>query len=227
MDIKTHHLTLQLLPERAVYLPEQKTLLIADLHVGKSETFQRFGIPVSNQVNHTTLNRLIRLCDRLQPKQLFILGDWFHAKEGLVHEVRALWTTFLETRRMAVELIVGNHDRHLLDDCLAAMPPHVTVAPETEFAGLWLTHEPEPPPTMDSLTLCGHVHPCIRLRSSLDTLRLPCFYWDRRSKMLILPSFGEFTGGYELPLSPDITAFAIAEDQVVEFDGARAPHLTA
>jgi len=219
MDIQVHHLTVQLLPERAIYLPDQQALLVADLHVGKSETFQRFGIPVPTQVSHATLNRLAQLCDRLQPKQLFILGDWFHAKDGVVPEVLTPWAAFLEQRSMAVTLVVGNHDRHLLDACMAALPSHIAVTTETEFVGLWLTHAPEPPPMGLPITLCGHVHPCIHLSSSLDKLRLPCFYWDRRSRVLILPSFGEFTGGYNLPLSPGVIAFAIAEQQVVPFDG--------
>ncbi|MGF1536264.1 MAG: ligase-associated DNA damage response endonuclease PdeM [Elainellaceae cyanobacterium] len=226
MDIQIHHLTLQLLAERAVYLPAQKALLVADLHVGKSETFQQFGIPVSTQVSQTTLTRLMQLCDRLRPEQLFILGDWFHSKFGLVDEVLGPWGAFLSRAAMAVTLVVGNHDRQLLDECLAAMPPHLMVAREIAFAGLWLTHAPaplpSPLPSSDlQLNVCGHVHPCLRLRSAVDTLRLPCFHWDRRSQTFILPSFGEFTGGYEMPLGPGMTAYAVAEEQVVTFEGKR------
>ncbi|MEO0408647.1 MAG: ligase-associated DNA damage response endonuclease PdeM [Cyanobacteria bacterium P01_A01_bin.135] len=213
MDLQIEHLTLRLLSERAVYLPEQEALLVADLHAGKSETFQQFGIPVPAQVNQGTLTRLMRLCDRLQPKRLFILGDWFHSSYGLVEEVLEPWTHFLAQQAMAVTLIVGNHDRRLLGE-VAELTKQLTVIEEMEFAGLWLTHGPEPP-AAGRLTLCGHVHPCIRLRSALDNLRLPCFYWDRPAKMLILPSFGEFTGGYELPLSAEVTAFAVAETELV------------
>jgi uncharacterized protein len=34
----------------------------------------------------------------------------------------------------------------------------------------------------------------VRLRSKLDTLRLPCFWLHGR--VLTLPAFGEFTGGH-------------------------------
>ncbi len=222
MHIQVRSLTLQLLAERAVYLPEQRSLLVADLHVGKSETFQRFGIPISTQVSQTTLDRLVQLCDRLRPERLFILGDWFHSKLGLVDEVLKPWADFLGRRDMAVELVVGNHDRRLLEACVAAMPSHLTVVTETAFAGLWLSHAPEVLPSADlQLNICGHIHPCVRLRSAVDTLRLPCFHWDKRSQTLILPSFGEFTGGYEMPLTPGTTAYAVAEGQVIEFEGKR------
>ena len=44
--------------------------------------------------------------------------------------------------------------------------------------------------------ICGHVHPCVKIGDGRDKLRLPCF--ALKSKLLLLPSFGELTGGYEL-----------------------------
>ena len=213
MDIQLDQLTLQLLSEKAIYLPESRALLVADLHAGKSETFQQFGIPVSTQVNQATIERLSQLCDRLRPERLFILGDWFHSSHSLVDAVLEPWARFLVQRSLATTLVVGNHDRQLLAD-VAALSVSITIVPEMEFAGLWLTHAPEPP-TTGGLTLCGHVHPCVTLRSALDSLRLPCFYWDRQSRVMILPSFGDFTGGYTLPLTAGVTAFAIAETELV------------
>ena len=42
---------LQLLDERALYLPEVEALLVSDVHLGKADTFQSMGIPVSSAVN--------------------------------------------------------------------------------------------------------------------------------------------------------------------------------
>ncbi|HEY9881138.1 MAG TPA: hypothetical protein V6D29_21945, partial [Leptolyngbyaceae cyanobacterium] len=52
---------LLLLPEKAVYIEAMRSLLVSDVHLGKSETFQRYGVPVSSQVNQVTLERLQRL----------------------------------------------------------------------------------------------------------------------------------------------------------------------
>jgi metallophosphoesterase superfamily enzyme len=47
----TYNLTLRgeeltLLPQKAVYFKKQRTLLAADLHIGKSSLFRKEGIPV-------------------------------------------------------------------------------------------------------------------------------------------------------------------------------------
>jgi uncharacterized protein len=105
---------LQLLAEKAAYLEDKQTLLVADIHLGKSETFQSLGIPISNQVNQTTLNRLEQLCLKFKPQRLFILGDLFHSKYALVDEVLEGWSQFQAAIDAEVVLIVGNHDRHLI-----------------------------------------------------------------------------------------------------------------
>ena len=39
---------LEMLPSRALFLPETKELLICDIHLGKAEYFQQNGIPLTN-----------------------------------------------------------------------------------------------------------------------------------------------------------------------------------
>ena len=50
MNITWRGEALQLRPERGVYLPERGALLVADVHVGKAEAFQRRGVPVPSGV---------------------------------------------------------------------------------------------------------------------------------------------------------------------------------
>ena len=78
---------LTLLPERAVFCPSEQALLVSDVHLGKAETFQHYGIPVPGAVNGATLHRLAQVCDRTQARRLIILGDLFHAQAGMVDEV--------------------------------------------------------------------------------------------------------------------------------------------
>lgn len=205
---------LQLLPEKAVYLESLQSLLVADVHLGKSETFQAAGIPISNQVNQDSLDRLQTLCLKTQPKTLMILGDLFHSRFSLVKEVVDGWTRFLDAVPLEVKLMIGNHDRTLANrlselsiDCLT----------DLQFDRLLLSHEPCPQPKM--LNLCGHIHPCVRIRTKLDNLRLPCFYLDQTQNLLVLPSFGAFTGGYEVELKKGAIAYAIAEDSIIALKG--------
>ena len=111
-----HNHPLTLLPEKAVYLPQHAALLVSDVHLGKSETFQHFGIPIPSQVNQATLQRLQQAQARTQAQRLFILGDLFHARAGMVDEVIDGWLKFLAATQLEAHLILGNHDRGLADD---------------------------------------------------------------------------------------------------------------
>jgi len=203
----------QLLPEKAIYIESLQSLLIADVHLGKSETFQALGVPIPNQVNQQTLERLRSLCAKFNPKTLIILGDLFHSRRGLVDEVLEGWSKFCQETSSHIQLIVGNHDRHLI-----SMLKHCEIechSTPVQVQNLLLSHEPSPQAT--SLNICGHVHPCFRIRSKLDTLRLPCFYFDSMQRTLTLPSFGEFTGGHEVSLEPGAIAYVIADNAVIPF----------
>jgi DNA ligase-associated metallophosphoesterase len=219
MEITLFGIDLQLLPEKAVYIHSLNLLLVADLHLGKSETFQAFGIPIANTVNQATLDRLHHLCSNQQPKQLVILGDLFHSKFALVDEVIASWQQFLNTVNTEVTIVVGNHDRRLLqtlDDrlnCRSDQPAMQIHRDAIQVGSVLLSHEPIPHP--QGVNICGHIHPCIRLKSRLDDLRLPCFYLQRSQGCLTLPSFGDFTGGYEVSTGSNTTVYAIANNTII------------
>lgn len=202
---------LRLLPQRAVYLEQARSLLVSDVHLGKSETFQHYGLPVASQVNQTTLARLEQICQQVQPQALWVLGDLFHAEVGLVDEVIDAWLRFLDRTQVSAYLVVGNHDR-AMSSTLTQL--HIECFSDAvELAGLTLSHEPWL--AAEQPNLCGHLHPCVRLKTRLDSLRLPCFYWQPKPLRLTLPAFGEFTGGYEVALRAGAVAYAIAEDQIV------------
>jgi DNA ligase-associated metallophosphoesterase len=205
---------LQLLPEKAIYVDRLGLLLVSDIHLGKSETFQTAGIPIANTVNQTTLDRLQNLCLKIQPKELIILGDLLHSKSSCVDTVLTPWHRFLETVNITVRLLVGNHDRPLVQ-----WLQRFSIECETntiQMDRLLLSHEPSPQP--NCLNICGHIHPCLRLKTRLDQLRLPCFYWERSQNLLVLPSFGEFTGGYDIDLKPGSTAYVVADGAIVPFE---------
>jgi DNA ligase-associated metallophosphoesterase len=206
---------LHLLPEKAIFIESFNALLVSDVHLGKSETFQSRGIPIPNCVNQTTLDRLQKLCSRYSPDYVFILGDLFHSKQALLDTVLVPWLDFIKNSPASVQLIVGNHDRALVPELEQRSISCVLEAIQLE--NLVLSHEPASKP--NCLNICGHIHPCVRLKTKLDNLRLPCFYLDHAQNLLVLPSFGEFTGGYELPLSLGTTAYVIAENTIIPFTG--------
>lgn len=216
MQLQISGTKVHLLPEKAIYLESCQTLLVADVHLGKSETFQALGVPIPSQVNQGTLDRLYSLCVQHQPTTLIILGDLFHSNASLTPEVLEQWTTFLNRTDVTVKLIIGNHDRKV-ERSLSTLS--IDCYPDGLQQDQFLfSHEPAP--QTGFINLCGHIHPCVRIKTKLDQLRLPCFYFDKSLNLLLLPSFGEFTGGCEMVLTGDAIAYIIAEDTVIPWAGS-------
>jgi DNA ligase-associated metallophosphoesterase len=180
---------LLLLAERAVWDPAQRLLLVADLHLGKAETFQAHGIPLPSDGDAATLNRLLALAHRWQPRQLLVLGDLLHGRLGLTSELRAKLAALPELLGCRLRLVAGNHER---GSWIADLPQE----PSQQAGPLWFSHGPELPPDPGLLNVCGHVHPVAVVGQGADRLRLPCFAHDSRQPCLVLPAFGELTGGH-------------------------------
>ena len=49
---------LEMLPSRALFLPDTKQLLICDIHLGKAEYFQQNGIPLTSNSDKDNLTRI-------------------------------------------------------------------------------------------------------------------------------------------------------------------------
>ena len=55
--------SLRLLAGRAVWWPEASTLFVADVHLGKAESFSALGVPVPRGPTAATLDRLAGLVE--------------------------------------------------------------------------------------------------------------------------------------------------------------------
>jgi DNA ligase-associated metallophosphoesterase len=206
---------LLLLPQRAVYIDHLRALLVSDLHLGKAESFQRQGLPIPCQVNQVTLGRLQDLCEAYQPQVLWVLGDLFHSAAAHQDGMTAEWQAFLERTGVRTQVVLGNHDRPLASHLRQL--PGICHPQSVVVDNLCLSHTPQINP--DQPTLCGHIHPCLRLGGRGDRLRLPCFHWQPQGNCLTLPAFGEFTGGHPINLAAGEVAYVVAEESLVPVTG--------
>ena len=197
---------LELLPQRALWHRATGCLLVADLHLGKAESFQASGIPLPSDGDLSTLNQLLDLAAQLQPQRVVVLGDLIHSRLGLTAELRAKIGALPELLGCPLEMIGGNHDQGSWLEGLSAGAPR-------RCGDLWLSHEPCTPMEADLLNVAGHVHPVAVLGKGADRLHLPCFALRRPARQLLLPAFGHLTGGYAV--SPDYERWVIAEAQVL------------
>lgn len=77
LDLQGERLTL--MPERALFWHRTRSLIAADLHLGKAGHFRTRGIPVPKGSQERTLNRLDHLIEIYDPEQVILLGDLFHS----------------------------------------------------------------------------------------------------------------------------------------------------
>lgn len=200
-----------LLAERAVWLPRTGVALVADVHLGKAATFRRLGVPVPETTTGATLDRLGDLVDRLRAQRLIVLGDLLHgpaARAPAVIDALAAW----RAARPALEVVLvrGNHDARAGDPPAAC---GIALADEPLALGaLRLHHEPPAAVPEGGFAVAGHLHPACRLRDRLGGLRLPCFWL--RPRQLVLPAFGEFTGGHPVVAAPGDRLYPVADGRV-------------
>ena len=216
MEIEVGGGSLQLLAQRAAFLPDHGMLLVADAHVGKATSFRRWGVPVPEATTDDTLRRLDELVTLTGATQVVFLGDLLHSARG---RASATLAAFKHWRygHAAIDLILvrGNHDDRAGD------PPsdwHVSCVDEPMHVdGLALSHHPEP--VEGAYVLAGHLHPCAWVGGRAhDRLRLPCFHLGAR--VGVLPAFGAFTGMHPVRTAPGDRVFVTTGDEV------RALHCT-
>lgn len=180
--------------ERALYWKNLKALLVADVHLGKSDIFRISGIAVPQAVQYEDIERLDRLLSRLQPERLIVLGDMVHGRY-LADETLDLWKA-LRSKHSGTRFILtqGNHDRFsgtsqtLVDDIL----------PDLVINNIILSHDHAKSDLYD-LNIMGHIHPIYRDR--IFKKALPAMVL--KDKLLILPAFSEFTAGVKCNSSTD------------------------
>jgi DNA ligase-associated metallophosphoesterase len=209
------HLTpeIQLLPQNAILLTETKTLIIADIHLGKSATFRARGLPIPEGDTARDLTRIQNLISEHHAKHLVIAGDLFHAPSGITPDLAETLLNFIEQIHIPFTLILGNHDAKL-----KKLPANLHALPHLDFADgeIRILHDPKDA-SETHLNIAGHWHPVARIADGRRTsLRLPCFLFRQRLNTLVLPSFGSFTGGAIITPEPQDRLFVPLRDQVIE-----------
>lgn len=170
-------------PSGALWWPARHMLVVADLHLGRSERYARRGgalLPPFEVAD--TLDRLDGEIAALNPARIVSLGDAFDdglAAARIATEARA--RIGLMARGRDWLWITGNHDPD-------AVPPEFPGQSAADLPGdITLRHRAAEGPDIS-----GHMHPSVRLAGR----RWRCFVLARAH--LILPAFGTYTGGLDI-----------------------------
>lgn len=182
---------------RAVWLPSDETLAVADLHLGEAWARRARGQLVPVTSGDDTLRRLKTLIDDYTPARTVILGDIVHAaisSEGVEESVRNL--VALGAGKTRMELCLGNHDRHLVKHLRTWKIDAITCS-QADLPEAVLFHGDQALKISDNDTrwqILGHEHPALMLGDGVAThAKVPCFLAGPRT--LVLPAFSDWAGG--------------------------------
>jgi DNA ligase-associated metallophosphoesterase len=177
------------LADHALFWPEEKALLVADLHLEKASWYARHGQMLPPYDSRGNVERLAALVQQYDARTVYSLGDNYHDSAGEARlEPEAAQMLQVLTARTRWIWITGNHDRALSalhggDIAAAARLGHVLLCHEPE------TDDPAP-------QICGHFHPKLRLNHRGRNVARRCY--TASEKLLIMPSFGNLTGGLDV-----------------------------
>jgi DNA ligase-associated metallophosphoesterase len=175
---------------RALYWPARQRLLVADLHLGKDDSFRAAGIALPTGVAQHDLERLSALIERSGAQSLWVLGDLLHGPR-IQSRWHADWQAFRDRHaQLPMLLIEGNHDRAAAHAQLGVEQRADRIA-DGPFV---FSHAPLEAQRAGAFGVCGHVHPVVRVPG----LRGRFAAFALLGRQLILPAFSAFTGGWAI-----------------------------
>jgi uncharacterized protein len=174
----------------ALFLRDEKFLLVADLHLEQGASLARRGLHVPPYDTTVTLLMLEQVLTVTAAKRVVLLGDSFHDavahNEVLPSDAERLRAI---TSRVDTIWIAGNHDpsshQNFGGVCVE----------ELALGNITLRHIPADlkPGEME---IAGHLHPGAVVIQRDHRIRTKCFVADDRR--IILPAFGSYTGALNI-----------------------------
>ncbi len=201
-------------PERTIFWEKQNTLILADLHIGKSGHFRKSGIAVPQKIYQEDLQRLFTQILYWKADKMVIVGDLSHSRSNKEMELFKRWRKDFSS--LTIHLVNGNHDI-LNESWYEEM--NITRSDQLLIDGFSFCHDPEDIKInltkKNPYTFSGHLHPGINIKGmGKQTLQFPCFYF--KNSYAMLPAFSRFTGYSKVIPKKGENVFAIVENGILQ-----------
>jgi len=171
-------------PAGALYWPEERLLVVADLHLEKGSSFAMRGVLLPPYDTRATLLRISGLVDRYSPRAVIALGDSFHDGGGPFRVAADDRTSLADLQRGRDWIwVTGNHDPEPAEGIGGTFVRTLAIGP------LAFRHEP----TGADGEIAGHLHPVARVRARGRSVSRRCFASD--GTRMVMPAFGAYAGG--------------------------------
>jgi uncharacterized protein len=183
-------------PSGALWLAQEETLVVADIHLGYGWAQRRRG-QLGPVADHQTCEKLQQLLEDVQPPTLVVAGDLVHAPQPGQMERELIEQTLQHVKtRCRITIVLGNHDRGFVQDFQAI---GLNTCFECEVGPFLIAHGDRKVKTEKRLII-GHHHPAYGIFDAAGVKhRLPIFLLGNRA--IVLPAFSPFAAGLDTRFS--------------------------
>ncbi len=197
--------------KRAVFLCQSRSLVLSDLHLGKSASFRARGLGLPEGTTKDDLEKMSSLIDEFDPQELLIAGDLIHSFDSLSPSITKMFQEWLDSHpKLRVKLTLGNHDKRTPFEF-----QDLEILTKTSANGIVIAHDPSDLPQFQ-YGISGHLHPSILLRDRWNGPLKCKGFLIRNGYHLILPSFSDFTGTTPIHLGTKDSFYALSNNKVIE-----------
>jgi uncharacterized protein len=198
-------------PLKCLFWQQEQTLIVSDLHLGKTGHFRKHGLPVPNSVYITDLKTLFTAIQYFNPQQLIVVGDMFHSKANKELDLFSKWRN--DIAHIEFHLVKGNHD--ILPTTWYTNNHIQLHQQQLLLQNICFVHDVPAALNPSHYYITGHMHPGVLVRNKTrQSLRFPCFYFNQQ--YAILPAFSAFTGLFLVNNKKADTVFAIANNGLLQ-----------
>jgi DNA ligase-associated metallophosphoesterase len=172
-----------------LYWPEERLLVVSDLHLEKGSSFAARGVLLPPYDTAATLECLDGTLSCHDVRTVVALGDNFHDQGGPARLATADRVRLSGLQRGRDWIwIAGNHDPDPADRIGGTFAKALAIGP------LVFRHEPAADASPGEIA--GHLHPVARISRRGHTVTRRCFASD--GTRLVMPAFGAYTGGLDI-----------------------------
>ena len=204
-DIEIHGL--------ALFLKQEKALVLADLHLGFEENLHKQGILVPWYQYKEIKQKLLPILEQTKPEKIIINGDLKHEFGRIPKqewgEVLGM-LTFLKQHCSELILLKGNHD-----NVLGPLAGKKDLEPKSHvlLGKTYICHGHKIPEDLDfqkcSTVLIAHEHPAISISDGVSSEKFKCFLKGKYQKktLIVQPSHCLVTEGTDVLKEKTLSPF--------------------
>ena len=178
---------LQICKEGVLFWLEKEIAIVSDLHLEKGSSYASSGQYIPPYDSEETLLKLLDVINNYKVRKVILLGDTFHDKNAfrrMTSKVRYIFEDLI--KNYEVIFILGNHENKIK---IEGVKFHI----EYVIDGIYFIHEYI---KKNVPQISGHFHPVATIKLGSRKITAKCLIHTDTN--IILPSFGEYTGGLNI-----------------------------